>query len=226
MPRETLDRDQIVRAAIELLDADGIEGLSMRRIGRKLGSAATTAYWHIQSKQHLLALAADVVWAELELPDPSELGWRAAARQLSSATYALYARHPWLMPAITTHFVYCAGMARHQDHNYAVFEAAGFSGLDLDWAVSTISTFVSGIAFNKAFTTTMEARIRRGGEEEMQRFMTAGSEAKEIAGRFPRLLERMTDQRTLSPDESALRSLEFGLETILDGLEERLRSAK
>jgi hypothetical protein len=46
MPRNTLTRAQIVRAAIELLDADGVEGLSMRRLGNRLGSVATAVYWH------------------------------------------------------------------------------------------------------------------------------------------------------------------------------------
>src|SRR6266508_2568342 len=44
MPRDTLTREQIVRAAIELMDAEGVEGLSMRRLGKRLGSAATAVF--------------------------------------------------------------------------------------------------------------------------------------------------------------------------------------
>ena len=61
MPRDTLTRDQIVTAAIGLLDAEGLEGLNMRALGTLLGSAATAVYWHVGSKDNLIALAADQV---------------------------------------------------------------------------------------------------------------------------------------------------------------------
>jgi AcrR family transcriptional regulator len=50
MPRDTLTREQIVKAAMELLDDEGLEGLNMRALGRRLGSAATAVYWHVGSK--------------------------------------------------------------------------------------------------------------------------------------------------------------------------------
>src|SRR5947209_15413288 len=59
MPRDTLTREQIVSAAIDLLDAEGLEGLNMRALGQRLGSAATSVYWHVGSKDNLIALAAD-----------------------------------------------------------------------------------------------------------------------------------------------------------------------
>src|SRR5438105_244966 len=79
MPRDTLTRGQIVNAAIDLLDADGLEGLNMRALGQRLGSAATAVYWHVGSKDNLIALAADEVWSEIARPDPAVVGWRAAA---------------------------------------------------------------------------------------------------------------------------------------------------
>ena len=57
MPRDTLTRGQIVQAAIELLDAEGLEGLNMRALGQRLGSSATAVYWHVGSKENLIALA-------------------------------------------------------------------------------------------------------------------------------------------------------------------------
>src|SRR5437762_9856716 len=80
MPRNTLTREQIVSAAIDLLDAEGLEGLNMRALGQRLGSAATAVYWHVGSKDNLIALAADQVWSEIARPDPDTAGWRAAAR--------------------------------------------------------------------------------------------------------------------------------------------------
>ena len=50
MPRDTLTREQIIQAAIDLLDAEGLEGLNMRALGMRLGSAATAVYWHVGAR--------------------------------------------------------------------------------------------------------------------------------------------------------------------------------
>lgn len=228
MARETLTREQIVRAAIELLDAEGIEGLSMRKLGQRLGSAATAMYWHVGNKENLVVLAADEAWSEITAPDVAGVGWRAAARQLVHDTYALSKRHPWLMPAVGQYFVYGHGMARMQDMSYAVYEAAGFTGWDLDWAVNTAYTFVAGSALDDATAAAMErAQIRPGrgagaeGEAEAAEDIVAW--ATGIASRYPRLKARLEAQAGGDPVVMGREKFEFGVEVILDGLEARLR---
>ncbi len=70
MPRSTLTRDQIVDSAIGLLDEDGLDGLNMRALGTRLGSAATAVYWHVGSKDDLVNLARGTRHGtEIALPD-------------------------------------------------------------------------------------------------------------------------------------------------------------
>src|SRR6266545_8211971 len=95
IPRYTLTRDQIVSTAIELLDRDGLEGLNMRALGERLGSAATAMYWHVGSKENLIALAADRAWSEVLLPDLATTDWRTAATQMASGLYAMLTSHTW-----------------------------------------------------------------------------------------------------------------------------------
>src|ERR1700730_16614335 len=115
MPRDTLTREQIVSAAIDLLDADGLEGLNMRALGQRLGSAATAVYWHVGSQDNLIALAADQVW--------SEIG-RAGAPAMPTALYVTLSRHPWLAQAFGSQLLYGPGKGRHDDHGLAIYEAA------------------------------------------------------------------------------------------------------
>src|SRR6516225_6501422 len=89
MPRDTLTREQIVTAATALLDAEGLDGLNMRALGRRLGSAATAVYWHVGSKDNLIALAVDRAWNEIGRPDPAEVGWRAAAAEMAVDLHAM-----------------------------------------------------------------------------------------------------------------------------------------
>ncbi|MEU3274405.1 TetR/AcrR family transcriptional regulator C-terminal domain-containing protein [Saccharomonospora sp. NPDC006951] len=221
MPRETLTRPQIVDAAIELLDRDGIEGLSMRKLGTALGSGATSIYWHVSSRDNLIRLAADKVWAEVPLHDPAGRGWRQAAADVADDTYRMLAKHVWLIPAFSTHLLYGESLARYEDHCYSVYEAAGFTGTDLDWAFNTVFTFVLGTALGDA----AERALRMAGAEEDGTLADAKREADELAQRYPRLCARLDAQRGIDPRTAQLDSLGFGVATILDGLEARLAKA-
>ncbi|MFI6658928.1 TetR/AcrR family transcriptional regulator C-terminal domain-containing protein [Streptomyces sp. NPDC050523] len=218
MPRSTLTREQIITAAITLLDAEGLEGLSMRALGQRLGSAATAVYWHVGSKDNLIALAGDQLWHEIALPDPDEAGWRAAATIMAGDLYAMLTRHPWLLQAFGSLPMFGPGKARHDDHLLAVYEAAGFTGPTADQAAAAVFTFVLGNALGPAATASLTRKLRREGSSAEQAIDNAQAEAREIAAQFPRLRARLD---THSADYGAApdHTFEIGLQAILDGLQ-------
>jgi AcrR family transcriptional regulator len=218
MPRDTLTRDQIVSAAVELLDAEGLEGLNMRALGTRLGSAATAMYWHVGSKDNLIALAADRVWGEIPLPDPAAVGWRAAATAMATDLYAMLGRHPWLVQAFGAQVLFGAGKARHDDHGLAVYEAAGFTGAQADQAMASVFTFVLGNALGPAAAASVTRKLGRDGGAPMRESM---AKAVEIAAEFPRLRARLGTSAAdhgAAPDDT----FKFGLKALLDGLAARL----
>ena len=216
MPRDMLTREQIVQSAIELLDAEGIDGLSMRRLGNRLNSAATAVYWHVRSKDELVVLAADAVWAEITLPDLDAVDWRTAATTMARDLYAMIMRHPWLVPAMSSHLIYGPGKARHDDHSLAVFEAAGFSGRDAEQAATVVLTFVLGRAVGATAEVAWRARLRRAGGDEQVQMQEVVERVSAIAMQFPRLRARgrawAEGDRTLPSQD-----LEFGLQARLAG---------
>src|SRR5262249_58434444 len=161
MPRDTLTREQIVKAAIGLLDTAGLEGLNMRALGQRLGSAATAVYWHVGSKDNLIALATDQVWHEIALPDLAAAGWRASAAAMATGLHAMLIRHPWLVQAFGSQVLYGPGKARHDDHSLAVYEAAGFTSAQAGQAVATVFTFVLGNALRVAAAASPTRQPRR-----------------------------------------------------------------
>ena len=229
MARETLNREQIVRAAIELLDAEGIDGLSMRKLGQRLGSAATAMYWHVGNKENLLLLAADEVWSEVRLPDVQAVGWRPAARELMYAVRELCDRHRWLVRVITTYLAYSEGMARFQECAYETFETAGFRDADLDWAVSTPFMFVTGLAF---MSTTEVAEVKQRASQDAaaqpEEEAAVLAQANALAAKYPRLGASLEGQaqRGQTFTEQVEEVFAFGVETILDGLEARLKAGE
>jgi AcrR family transcriptional regulator len=224
MPRDTLTREQIVQAAIELLDTEGLEGLNMRALGQRLGSAATAVYWHVGSKENLIALAGDQAWSEIPLPDLETLGWREAAKQMAAGLYAMLTRHPWLLQAFGSFLILSAGKARHDDHTIAIFEAAGFVGAQADQSAAIVFTYVLGNALGPAAAASLTRKLDRGGSDASELIREHIARVKEIAVQFPRLRTRVV---TGAADYGATpeNSFETGLQAILDGLEAKLARA-
>jgi AcrR family transcriptional regulator len=222
--RETLTREQIVSAAIELLDREGLEGLNMRALGRRLGSAATAMYWHVGSKAELIVLAGDRAWSEITLPDLDQTDWRTAASMMATELYKMLTRHPWVVQAFGSYMVYGPGKARHDDCNLAIYEAAGFPGGEADRAATTVFTFVLGNALGPAATASLHRKLSHEGPAAEELVRAQMATAREIAAQFPRLHTRL---ESAAADYAAApeRAFEFGLEAILDGLEHQLVSS-
>jgi len=221
MARETLSREQIVTAALDLLDAEGLEGMNMRALGKRLNAAATAVYWHVGSREGLIALAADRAWAEVDLPDPAEVGWRTAASEMATSEYAMLIRHLWLVQAFGSYQLYGPGKARHDDHSIAVYEAAGFVGAEADQATSAVFTFVLGNALGLAATASFTRKLGRDGGDVHALMQASRAEVVELAAQFPRLRARL-ELPSAGYGSAPRGSFAFGLQAVLDGLEARL----
>ncbi len=223
MPRDTLTSEQIVRAATDLLDEAGLEGLNMRALGQRLGSAATAAYWHVGSKENLITLAGDQIWSELPLPDGETLGWREAVREMANGLYTMLTRHPWLLQAFGSYLIFGPGRARHSDHGLAILETAGFTGEQADQAAAILSSYVLGNALGPAAAAALARKLDREGPRARQRIQDNVARTRTIAEQFPRLRSRLAAADTAKAGNPP-GTFEVGLQAILDGLQAQLIS--
>lgn len=92
-PRTPLTRDAIVDAALRVLDRDGMDGLSMRKVGEELGTGAASLYWHVRNKDELFQLVFERVTEQLELPEPDPARWREQLKDLGHQMLAHMRRH-------------------------------------------------------------------------------------------------------------------------------------
>ena len=74
--RTPLTREAIVDAALRVVDREGADGLSMRRVAEELGTGPASLYWHVASKDELINLVVDRVVGEIELPPPDPERWQ------------------------------------------------------------------------------------------------------------------------------------------------------
>jgi AcrR family transcriptional regulator len=92
----SLSRERIVATAVELLDAEGLDGLTMRRLADRLGSGVMSLYWHVDKKEDVFDLALDSVLEYGERPEKIEAqGWREEVVHILGDWRASMLRHPW-----------------------------------------------------------------------------------------------------------------------------------
>lgn len=101
---QRVSREDVLHAALELIDDSGVEHLTMRRLGAALGADPMTAYRHFGGKAELTAALADAFWIDLVLPTPdASRGWRDYALDLMRAIRSALAAHPGVIPIVATH---------------------------------------------------------------------------------------------------------------------------
>src|SRR4051812_17689062 len=94
-PKQRLDIDQIVRAAIEVADADGLQALSMRKVAERLNVGTMSLYTYVPGKNELIDLMFDLAVAG---PNEGIEGtWRERLEQIAHESWWRYHRHPWLL---------------------------------------------------------------------------------------------------------------------------------
>ncbi len=116
----------MLRAAVELADRDGVEGLSMRRLAAELGVVPMALYKHVANKDELLDGMIDVVVAEID-PPRTDTDWKTAVRErILSARRALL-RHPWASRVMESRTRPTPIVMAYMDSMIAMFTGGGFS---------------------------------------------------------------------------------------------------
>jgi AcrR family transcriptional regulator len=91
--RQPLSRQAIVEAAVRILDREGADALTVRRLGEELGTGSATLYWHIGSKDELGELVYDYVMGEIDLPEPDAARWEEQIKDLARQVYRIMLQH-------------------------------------------------------------------------------------------------------------------------------------
>jgi AcrR family transcriptional regulator len=216
--RVRLNRDRVLRAAVALADAVGIESLTMRKLGEKLGIEAMSLYNHVANKSDLHDGMIDIVFGEIDLAADGT-DWREAMRLRAISARAVLSRHPWAIGRMESRATPGPATLRHQDAVLGTLRGAGFS-IDLAaHAVSALDSYIYGFAlqeknlpFDTAFATAKDTA-----------HVTQAIMARFTSGEYPHLTE-MAVEHVLRPGYDYGDEFAFGLELILDGLDRARRS--
>ncbi|WP_425247531.1 TetR/AcrR family transcriptional regulator [Streptomyces sp. NEAU-NA10] len=217
-----LSRNAIVREAVAMLDADGVEALSMRKLGARLNAGATSLYRHVATKDELMELAVDEVAAEIHVPDADAPDWRAAVTEAASSFRATALRHPWLSSVLGQAGLAYLGpnLMSYSERLAALFTAVGFP--EPAGALDTVLSYVIGMSTTEAAWLITVARSGETEADFIARLLPAAQEA--AAGHDHLAASYAETEPAATTDPAALREAKFtyGLEVVLDGLSLRL----
>ncbi|GAA0966776.1 TetR/AcrR family transcriptional regulator [Acrocarpospora macrocephala] len=213
-----LSVDLIVRAAIEVGDADGLAALSMRRVAERLGVGTMSLYTYVPGKAELIDVMLDTVYGDLYQAAPAG-GWRERLESIAREQWALYHRHPWLLQVATGRPTLGPNAMAKYEFELAAVEGIGLSDLEMDSVVTLVYGYVHGAA--------------RGAVEASRAPQETGMTDEQWWQTYAPLLNSLVDQ-TRFPIASRVgtaagqehgaaynpgHAFEFGLARVLDGIQ-------
>src|SRR2546428_11931129 len=209
--RAALTRERILRAAIRLADRDGIESLSMRKLGHELGVEAMSLYNHVRNKGDMLDGMVDVVFSEIEPPANGE-EWQIAMRKRAISARQALLRHPWAIGLMESRATPGPATLRHHDAVLGSLRAAGFSIDMAAHAYSILDGYIYGFTLTE-LTLPFSNSEGSAGVAEIAGNILEGFRPNE----YPHLAEMAVD-RAMKPGYNYGDEFEFGLDLILDGI--------
>jgi AcrR family transcriptional regulator len=214
--RSVLSRQDVLDTALRLIDADGIEALSMRRMGKALGRDPMRLYRFASSKEELLDGVVELVLGELRIPPAEDGNWEDVLRRTGHAFREIALSHPHVVPLLVTRPLATPlalrpiGTLRPLEDLLELFIGAGFDEPGALHAYRLYMGFLQGHVLN-------ELQERVHDPEETDDLLRLGLH-RLPAKAFPRL----RSLATVLASYDGLQELEEGLDIVLDGLRRQL----
>jgi AcrR family transcriptional regulator len=205
--RLPLSRERILNAALELADENGIEAVTMRKLGQALGFEAMSLYNHVANKDEVFNGMLDLVLAECEPPSPAG-DWAEAIRSSASSVHQALRKHPWACPLLMSPGRVRDARLGYMDLLLGRLRQAGFSAETTYHAYHVLDGFIFGFSLWETSHTYTE--------EEASRFASI-FEDMITPERYPYLHEHARQHFSEGPHRE-VSAFEFGLDLVVDGL--------
>jgi AcrR family transcriptional regulator len=218
--RRPLTKQRVLEKAIVLADRDGIDALSMRKLGQALGVEAMSLYNHVANKGELVAAMVDHVVEQFELPD-DEPRWDAAIRRCAISAHDLLIEHQWacslaLVPSDVR--TVSGPRIRYMEWLLRRLREAGFSAKLAYSAYHTLDSHIFGFTLWQIGHGAAARMLTPEGEDMSEWALRM---IAQMRPQYPYLAEH-GDLHMAAPTGDGQREFEFALDLIIDALK-RLR---
>ena len=199
--RRPLSRERVLRAALELVDTEGVEALTMRRLGRELGIEAMSLYGYVRSKQDLIEGVVEQVFRQMPLVVHGPGDWQDRIRRHAALYRQVLLDHPNAVRLVAGRPLVTEGTAAFVESALAELRSLG---LDLDTADRVLGVIAG---FTLGLVAEQVGNVGRASPDQ----------APVDASRFP-LVAALGEMKAVDYD----REFELGLDFIVAGLEHLL----
>jgi AcrR family transcriptional regulator len=206
-----LSRDAIVDAAITVLDAEGLDGLSMRRIAQELNTGPASLYAHVSNRDELEELVFDRIMGEVPVPEPDPERWQEQLKQLMRDLVAALDRHPGSARLAMGRIPFTPNALVREEATLALMRCGGLPERTVALGIDLLFLYATAAAFEESVSAKDWATPEAAGERLAQ--MRGYLESLPV-DRFPNLVSMVGP--LLSADGSE--RFEFGLDTLIQGL--------
>jgi AcrR family transcriptional regulator len=208
-------RERLRTAALDLVDEEGLDALTMRSLAKRLGTGPMTIYNYVDGREGLEELVTEAVMAQVDWTgDASGASddWRSRVRAIAEAMWRAVRAHPGTIPLILTRRSLDTGTLRPAEALLDALAGSGRSGTDLLVAFRVVQGFIIGLAQAELpGPLTARGGEERGGEAEVVTARVAGLPAE----RFPHLIEMAHAAERSDPQAE----FHAGMEIVIGGLE-------
>ncbi|NYI98398.1 AcrR family transcriptional regulator [Streptomonospora nanhaiensis] len=205
-----LDVERIVAAAIEVADAEGLPGLSMRKVAERLGFTTMSLYRHVPGRERLVDLMRDAVLARLPAP-PGQGSWRERLEAHARLDWELRRRHLWLAEARGTRRLPGPGAVAHYEGVLAILAETGLAPSEVVAAADLLGGFIDA----EALTLVEAARAEDDSGLTHEEWWSGRDSLYDRLGAYPTITALWEAGGWDHPEDR----FAFGLARILDGIE-------
>jgi AcrR family transcriptional regulator len=217
---------EVVAAAIQLADAEGLAAISMRRLAEAIGLSPMSLYTYVPSKAELIDLMLDRVAGEDAGTDTGEGGWRGQVTRLARQRWAMAQRHPWVLQVGVHRPPLGPNVLARVEATLSAIDAIGLNETEMDQVTSLIGDYVRGAVRGALEAREIEQQTGMT-DEQWWAMNTPLLEGLVDPARYPttvRIGEAFKAGRMPPPDHE--RNFEFGLQRVLDGIESFIANRK
>lgn len=215
-PREPVTRERALHAAVSIADAEGLDGLTMRRLASALGVEAMSLYHHVPNKDAILDGMVDHVFSEIDTPRANR-DWKAELRRRTRSMREALLRHRWALRVLETRKSPGHLTLTHHDAVIGCLRSAGFSIPLTARAYALVDAYVFGFVHTEISLPTEVIEDTGAFATELVRAFPEGA--------YPHLAE-LAEKHVMKPGYSYGREFDFGLDLVLDGLGRELAKAQ
>jgi AcrR family transcriptional regulator len=216
-PRRSLHVRAIAAAGVELADEGGLSRVSMRAVGARLGMTSMGLYRYVQAKDELLALMIDEALGPPDFPAYGQADWRDRLSAWAYAARFRFEAHPWVLGVSLPDPPALPYQIQWTERGLEALQPTRLPETEKLSALLLVNVYVRG----QTQLATGLARPARPGEDPGSQYVRMLLRLADPE-RFPYLVAAMAQQAAAPPAGFADDAFEFGLSTILDGINARL----